>query len=1186
MIKKITSIILALSLLLITMPQVMANSVTSTLIDLSDFYQYPNTTASSDRNYNGYFYPRHSHLGHYFSSSALAGKVAGDTYVTLMAKAPTGDTWVSMNTTGDSSNIQGVDVSTLGEIVLFSFDIHHYNRLDYIYMSDTSGDNVLGAKIYSTELSDNAFDTLTFVYLPQTDGSVITESYINGKFHSTKVNASGVNDIRIAMDAKSGQENNGIPFDNFKLVTVDEYVSPQLTNPSYIENGEVINFYEMTAAELKEAVAAPGLEISVVDASGVAVADSANVFTGMKLISKTTSLGKKYEITYPLASGQSHVEKAIAQVTIPSEATSDITLPTQIGGASISWSSSVPGIISNSGAVVRPQASDVVVTLTAVYTDLFKTETVTYDVVVASQGMSTTVSEVNAILSSHNAEPGKTISYDIRQVDDFGSWDLRYTVTSADPELIIDTTNKTLSSAVPGVYKVTFTGIDRPFVLNEIVAFGMDGSHHIYSSDQVYSENFDGDAYDANAFLPNASIATYNNSKAMYANSKNMNQSGAFGPLLSDYTFEADWYIDKCVGTSTENFTVRMRDTNTDPLSREGYNFSFMEFAYLSDTNPSEIGTAETGDYEKVKSVFGLSRGFGGTVHTWNFADTKQVLDVYNADNKRFNKLYHIVCTIIEDTMSAMIYDGETLLSTQVVKLSDLDRGKSRIEEGYTRFLTEYTGGYVDNIVLSTPSRWINSIKIELDDATLSPTENVTGYTVYGKSSGGEWIELADTEYTLKVSDDLELTITDGQITVNSDGTYSIGVSAGNLSHAVSLTRDANNTAKDLAVAELVIENADAIRNSFTLPVATGANQIIWESSNTAYITVADGIATVTRPVAGAGDKKVNLTATAYFTGYIVQKTIPVTVIAQVDEQAILNAAVELVSIPTETTSDITLPTNVGDEGVTVTWTSSNTKAISNTGAVTRATSDKNITLTAVFSVGSSSKTVNYIVNVPGKGAGQQGGKDDSPSYNGGPVYANPGETKPDVSQPPASSGVFADVKSDAWYYDSVKKAYELGLVNGVSANEFQPERSVNREEFIKILCNAIGIENVASSVFADVSDGSWYAPFVNAAVNAGIVSGISDSSFGVGLEISRQDMCVMIYRALLFSGVTLDTGINEDFADSDEIADYAKESVNALKAAGLVNGKGDNLFAPTGKTTRAEATTIILRMMDMLEKA
>ena len=1211
MIKRITSIIITLSLIIALMPQALANNVTEVLMDLQDFYQYPGTTSSADRNYNGFLYPRHGHVGHYFDSSALAGKQKGDQRVTIMAKAPEGqDIWINMNPTGDTTapaagqpDPRIVDVEN--NIVVFSFEVYHQNRLAYIYaanpqvkgtnVTSTPAANVLGKVITKDELSDDKFDTITIVYIPQTDGTIVTESYINNKLHSTKINpANSVEGVILAMDAVAGQESNGIQFDNFKIVTVDAYAGPQLDNADYIKNGEVVDFYGMTAAELKAALATTGVELSVVDNKGNAVEDTANVFTGMKVISKVYSLDIAYTAEYPLASGQSDVEKAIAAVDIPEEATSDLTLPTQIGGASISWISSVPEIISNTGTVVRPPASDVVVTLTANFEDAFMSETKTYTVVVMSQGLQTSVNTVNVILSGRNAAPGQKIGYSVRQIDDYGSWDLRYTVASEDEEIVIDEENKTITSSVAGVYKVTFTGVDRDFEQTEVVAFGTSGGHHIFEATEVYSENFDGDEYDPNPVLPNASIVTYNDSKAVYANSKNMNQSEAFGPKdengnlipLSDYTFEADIYVDKSVGTSTQNFTVRMRDTNTDPVTRTGYNFSFMDYAYLSPTNPGIIGTAETGDYAKYKSVFGFSKGYGGTVHSWHFGSTKQLLEIYNSSNRGFKKSYHIKCTVIEDTMSATIYDGSDVLSIQVVDLKDLDNGTSRIAEGVTRIMTEYTGGYVDNIVISTPERWISSLKLEIDDTTLSPSEPTTQYKVMGKSAGGEWIELGEDEYTLVLSDESSLSVVDGAITANAEGVYSVAAYVGNLCYVGELSCDEKSTQKDAVSDLLVIENADAIRGDFTLPQVPDAI-LAWEVSDSENVTISGNTAIVTRPAPGSPDKKVSLIVTAYCEGFVVQKTIPIVILAEVDEDAILDSAIKQVVIPTSTTSNITLPTVVGNEGVTVTW-SSNSTAISNTGVVTRASSDQNVTLTAVYKRGTAEKTVTYVVNVPGlvviiPGAGSSSNNKPN-SYIPSGTPSGTDYDEPVATPTPASKG-FSDVREDAWYHDEVLRLYEKGIIDGVSDKEFQPERRINREEFIKLLCTAANIPTAQTDRFADVSGQNWFAPYVGGAVAAGIVSGISDDMFGAGLEISRQDMCVMIKNALAYNGTALEAENYEKFADSADIKDYAEESVYVLRQAGIVNGKDGNVFDPSGKTTRAEAAAIILRMIELVAK-
>ena len=113
---------------------------------------------------------------------------------------------------------------------------------------------------------------------------------------------------------------------------------------------------------------------------------------------------------------------------------------------------------------------------------------------------------------------------------------------------------------------------------------------------------------------------------------------------------------------------------------------------------------------------------------------------------------------------------------------------------------------------------------------------------------------------------------------------------------------------------------------------------------------------------------------------------------------------------------------------------------------------------------------------------------------------------------------------------------------------------------------------------FTDIPSDAWYAPFIRQAFGEGIVNGISDDLFGVGLPITRQDLCTMAYNAAL-KIIEIETP-HELFADDDEISDYAKKAVYALRAAGVVSGITDDEFAPKENATRAQAAKIIYSIL------
>ena len=91
----------------------------------------------------------------------------------------------------------------------------------------------------------------------------------------------------------------------------------------------------------------------------------------------------------------------------------------------------------------------------------------------------------------------------------------------------------------------------------------------------------------------------------------------------------------------------------------------------------------------------------------------------------------------------------------------------------------------------------------------------------------------------------------------------------------------------------------------------------------------------------------------------------------------------------------------------------------------------------------------------------------------------------------------------------------EKGIVSGDDTGKFNPNDNITREQFLKMLVEAAGIEtDEAENTFADVKD-AWYKPYVLKAKNFGIVNGISDTEFGIGSNITRQDMAVMITRTI-----------------------------------------------------------------------
>ncbi len=183
-------------------------------------------------------------------------------------------------------------------------------------------------------------------------------------------------------------------------------------------------------------------------------------------------------------------------------------------------------------------------------------------------------------------------------------------------------------------------------------------------------------------------------------------------------------------------------------------------------------------------------------------------------------------------------------------------------------------------------------------------------------------------------------------------------------------------------------------------------------------------------------------------------------------------------------------------------------------------------------------------------------------------------------SENPASAG-FRDMGSATWATEAVDALVKLGAINGKSEGVFAPQDSITRAEFVKIIVSAFSLTQGEKSVaFSDVSDGDWYAKAVQIASSLGLVSGISENEFGAGLSITREDMAVIAARLSELKGIEND-GSGVRFNDAAQISEYAQEAVSKLSSSGIISGMGDNMFMPKEKVTRAQAAKIIYELLN-----
>lgn len=167
----------------------------------------------------------------------------------------------------------------------------------------------------------------------------------------------------------------------------------------------------------------------------------------------------------------------------------------------------------------------------------------------------------------------------------------------------------------------------------------------------------------------------------------------------------------------------------------------------------------------------------------------------------------------------------------------------------------------------------------------------------------------------------------------------------------------------------------------------------------------------------------------------------------------------------------------------------------------------------------------------------------------------------------------FADVATDAYYYDAVKWAVEKGITNGVSEMLFGPDQACTRAQIVTFLWRAAGSpEPKSGSSFADVAADAYYAKAVAWAVENGITKGTSETTFHPDETCTRAQGVTFLYRAL-GKLAAAQAGFTDVAADS-----YYADAVNWAAENGVTKGISETLFGPDGSCTRAQIVTFLYR--------
>ena len=180
---------------------------------------------------------------------------------------------------------------------------------------------------------------------------------------------------------------------------------------------------------------------------------------------------------------------------------------------------------------------------------------------------------------------------------------------------------------------------------------------------------------------------------------------------------------------------------------------------------------------------------------------------------------------------------------------------------------------------------------------------------------------------------------------------------------------------------------------------------------------------------------------------------------------------------------------------------------------------------------------------------------------------------------------VFSDT-AEHWAKEHIYFITGMGLISGTTATEFSPDEAITRKTFILALGKLSGadVSGYRESGFIDIDNGDFAMPYIEWAVENNIVQGVGNSHFDPDRPITREQMAVMMNNyAEAMNYAVATTYRVAAFVDDAYISNWAEYAVRAVQGAGIISGKSGNFFDPQGSATRAEASTVLRKFIELV---
>lgn len=180
------------------------------------------------------------------------------------------------------------------------------------------------------------------------------------------------------------------------------------------------------------------------------------------------------------------------------------------------------------------------------------------------------------------------------------------------------------------------------------------------------------------------------------------------------------------------------------------------------------------------------------------------------------------------------------------------------------------------------------------------------------------------------------------------------------------------------------------------------------------------------------------------------------------------------------------------------------------------------------------------------------------------------------------TQGDFLDVSQGDWFYPYVQYAVQQGLMLGNSDTEFDPQGTTTRAMVVTVLYRMAGSPAAGESGFLDVPRSEWYARSVDWAWENGVVIGYDNGCFGPNDPVTREQLVAFQYRFVCYMGGQPEQRANLNiFQDRQNITSYALPAMKWAVGAGLLNGRTETELAPQGYATRAELAAFLYKLRE-----